>query len=57
MVAEDSLFEHFLEGTGLDDVLGGAGLDFVVEELAEKFEGDVALGQVFDFGQELFGEY
>lgn len=48
--------EHLAEGAALDEALAGDGGDGVLEEALEGFDGEVLVGEVTDFGEELVGE-
>src|SRR5271166_3624506 len=56
LVELDRLLQHLQEGAGLDHVLAGASLDLVVQELAEKLQGQVLVRKAAYLGQELVGE-
>jgi len=56
LVFEECFFEHLGEGSGLNEVLPGPGLDVVLEEPSEEFDGEVLLGYGPDLFQEFIGE-
>ena len=53
LVLAHGLFEHLGERTRLNHVLLHAGLDFIVDQLLQQFDGQVTLGKVLYVRKEL----